>query len=773
MTTVSPLMPTRRLSVVVVLALIGSVAPAQQNQPAAEEVVQLDPFQITAAEDGAYTAAEAHTGTIIAVSRDLIPFNTSVLTADLIKDLGIDNASDLSEYLSGVSRGTNPSIADEGGQPSLSFRVRGFASNPLYNGFQTGGRIFSPDSLGRVEASKGPNAVLYGQAPAGGVINFIPKAPRFSDHASLSAGVGTNAYRKASFDVGGPLKLDRLPGELAFRLGGSLLSYEREQIFFESETASAFSAATWRVSPRLAFDFRGEFTKLNVVPSRTAAFVSLGSGPDRVVDPYNRLRNDRNFSYNGPYSRNKTDNYLTTLHGTLHLSDALILRVGGFLSEQTQDSFLLSGPFGLGTAQRVTNARYQTNDTKRRTAAWKADLLWQHTVGSWKVDTLLGYEAHWEESDNLSLQTPPNIVVDIPFTRRPLATDYQEPPPLSGFTELNASGRNDLDWTNVRLTQFIKRDDERLTVMWGLARGEGETVANNRRLGQSASAEGEQTTYTAGATATVLDRDAGALDKVILFANTSTSFNIQGGNAQDPSKFEGFTSVEALRDFARSVPPNAIEPQEGKGFEIGARSRWLDGKVDFTVLYFDQTNENIARNFFVRESNVPGTNSEVVIATFQLAGGEENSKGYELALDWRPVPELTFTGSAQFADGKVKKNPEAPEEIGFGLVSSPEKMISAAARYEFAKGSRLQGLSFGFGLSHNTPTRIRPEIGDRYRISDTYTHVRAHVRYAFRRGETLHSFGVNVENVLDEEYTQEENFLSEPRLWRASYSLEF
>ncbi len=773
MTTLSTSSPARRLVVCVVLPLLAASAHAQTDASASGDVVQLDPFQITAAEDGAYTAAEAHTGTIIAVSRDLIPFNTSVLTADLIKDLGIDNASDLSEYLAGVSRGTNPSIADEGGQPSLGFRVRGFASNPLYNGFQTGGRLFSPDSLGRVEASKGPNAVLYGQAPAGGVINFIPKAPRFTDHASFSAGAGTNAYRKASFDLGGPLKLDRLPGELAFRVGGSLLSYEREQIFFESETASAFSAATWRVNPRLSFDFRGEYTKLDVVPSRTAAFVSLGSGPNRVVDPYNRLRNDRNFSYNGPHSKNKTDNYLTTLHGTLHLSESLILRVGGFASEQTQDSFVLSGPFGLGTSQRVTNARYQQNDTQRKTTAWKADLLWQATLGDWKVDTLFGYEAHWENSDGVSIQTPPNIVVDIPFTRRPLASDYQEPPPLSGFTELNSSSRNTLEWTNVRFTQFIKQRDERLTVMWGLARGEGETIANNRRLGQQASAEGEKTTYTAGATATVLDRDAGALDKVILFANTSTSFNIQGGNAQDPSQFEGFTSVEALRDFARSVSPNAIEPQEGKGFEFGVRSRWLDGKVDFTALYFDQTNENIARNFFVRESNVAGTNSEVVIATFQLAGGEENSKGFEFAFDWRPVTGLTLTSSAQFTDGKVKKNPEAPEEIGFGLVQSPERMVSVSARYDFAKGSRLDGLSFGFGLSHNTPTRIRPEIGDRYRLSDTYTHVRAHVRYAFRRGELLHSVGVNIENVLDEEYTQEENFLSEPRLWRFSYRLDF
>lgn len=775
--TTLPSASLRLRAVLVGLLFSGCGALAQTAVPTPvptdDEVIQLDPFQVVTREDGSYAVPEAQTGTIIAVPREQIPFNTSVLTSDMIKDLGITNASDISEYVAGLSRSTNPTIADENGQPSLNFRIRGFINRPLYDGFQTGGRIFSPDNFGRVEVSKGPNAVLYGQAFAGGVVNFIPKAPRFTDHASLSAGFGTNAHRKASFDLGGPLQTDRLPGKLAFRLGGSLLSFEREQIFFESEVGSLSAALSWRPSPRVNLEFRSEYTKTDIVPSRTAAFVTTGSGPARVVDPFNRLRNDRNFSYNGPYSTTKTDNYLSTAHVTFNLTDSVLLRVGGFASEQWQENLLLSGPFGLGTAQRVTNGRYVFDDNYRKTTAAKADLLWQARLGNWSIDSLLGYEAHWERGDLMSIRTPANIVVDIPFSRRPQAGDYQPPPPLSSFTELSNSQREFLQWTNVRFTQFLKSPEARATIMWGMARGDGDNRVRDLRLAQNAASEGAKTTYTVGATYRLLDGDRGALDQVILFANASTSFNIQGGNAQDPSKFLTFGTVAELTAFARSVAPNAIAPQEGEGFEVGFRTQWLDQKLNFTALYFDQTNKNIARNFFVRESNVAGNTSEVVIATFQLAGGQEASQGTELALDWRPTPQLTLTGSAQFTDGKVEKNPEAPEEVGFGLVQSPETMVSLLARYDFAAGSRLSGFSVGAGLSHNSPSRIRPEIGDRFRVSDTYTTVRALARYTFKSGGRSHTLAVNVENALNDEYTQEENFLSEPRLWRFSYRLDF
>ena len=161
--------------------LLSTLLAQSQRPPAPPEedkVLRLDPFLVETS-DERYSNKDSNTGSIIAMDRNAIPFTTSIITEDMIDDMRIDNPSDLAELIAGVSRDLNPYVEDIPGETSLTYRVRGFTNDPLYNGFQTGGRILASDNLGRVEVSKGPNSVLYGQAPAGGIINFVPKQPRF------------------------------------------------------------------------------------------------------------------------------------------------------------------------------------------------------------------------------------------------------------------------------------------------------------------------------------------------------------------------------------------------------------------------------------------------------------------------------------------------------------------------------------------------------------------------------------------------------------------
>lgn len=763
----------RTLAALLVHGVVVSSLSAQTPSSApADEVIHLDPFRVRTSAESSYAPAEAHTGTIIAVPRAQIPFVTSVVTDEMVRDLGILHAEDISDYISGVSRATAPSIGDESGQSSHGYRVRGFSNGPLWNGFQTGGRLLSPHNIGRVEVSKSPNAVLYGQAAAGGVVNFIPKDPKFNTHAAFSVGAGDKGQRNGTLDVGGPLGTEKHGRKAAVRFGASHQEFKREQIFFQSEQSSLFGGLTWWLTPHLSLELRAEYLKQAVVPSRTAAFVSTGSGPARIVDPYNRRRNDRNFSYNGPHSLDKFDNYLASAHVTWRGSRALTVRVGAFASEKKTDVLLLNGPYGLSVVETATSA-YARSQSDTRTSAVKADALHQATVRGFRVDSLVGFEAHWEDGDGESIETPNDITVSIPFSRRPLASDFPPPPPSSAFTVQRSDQRDELQWTNVRFTQFVRSPEERVTLFWGAARGKGDTTTRDLLRNGISQADGAKITSTVGLTVRLLERDAARLNRLILFSNHSTSFNIQRGNGQDPRAFQNFTTVDALRAHVATVQPRAISPQEGEGYEVGLRSEWLGRRLAFSTTYFDQTNKNIARNFFVRESNVAGVNSEVVIATFQLAGGKENSRGVELALDWNPIARFALTASAQFSQGKVRENPEAPEEVGFGLVSSPENMISLWSRYTFSPTGPLAGLTAGFGFSRNSSTRIRPEIGDRYRLSDDYTRARAMLRYGFKAGDFKHAVALHVDNLFDREYTDESNWLSEPRRFRVSYEFSF
>ncbi|MCC5835331.1 MAG: TonB-dependent receptor [Opitutales bacterium] len=704
---------------------------------------------------------------MISIERQRIPFMTSVINEALINDMAIDNVADFARMISGVSVDTNPAIADESGQPANSFRVRGFASEPLYNGFQAG-RISSPEHIGRVEVSKGPNSVLYGQSGGGGIINFIPKSPRFDQgHLSTTVGFGNQSFRRASFDMGGPVSSDGL-GEIAFRLGGSGQHYERDQVFFENQSVTLFSAMSWIPNQQVKLDVTAEYFDMDTVPSRTAAFVSVGSGEDRVIDPFNRQRNDRNFSYNGPYSSNSFETVVVSGYLTAKLSDSITARFGGIYLNRDTDIIRFVGAYGLGTSESASSP-FEKEDNALDRKGYKVDILHQAELNGFVFDSIVGYEKYTQSEAFRQIRTD-SYTVTIPFARRTQVSDWPAPPPLNEFVNLRRIARDDLESSNIRFTQIITTPDTRGNLLWGMSRGEGKSTTTNIVTGQSDSFDGSGNTYTVGSTYQLLKRNG---HEALVFANYSTSFLIQSGNQQDPTIFQGFSSVDDLRDFVNSLRPNAADPEEGKGFEVGARFSFFENQAIFSIAYFDQSRTNIGRTFFVRENLVAGEASEAVLGTFMLASGEENSKGVDIDLDWNVSESLTLTLGAMFSSGKVVSNDSTPEEVGFGLVRSPENMINAWARYRFLEGSIMNGLTLGFGASYASSTRIAPSMNDVYRISDSYVDVQALIRYGFEWGGRSHSISLNIRNLMDREWVDEANWLSEPRLARIHYTIDW
>jgi outer membrane receptor for ferric coprogen and ferric-rhodotorulic acid len=364
--------------------------------------------------------------------------------------------------------------------------------------------------------------------------------------------------------------------------------------------------------------------------------------------------------------------------------------------------------------------------------------------------------------------------ITIPLSRATVASDWPLPPAPNTFTSLNQYQVSRTEWTNLRFSQFIESPEKEASLMWGVAKGDGENTANNRRNNTSARSLGDDVTYTAGGTYKIFagNRDS-AVNSAILFANTSTSFIIQGGNQQNPNQFNNFTTVAALQAYINSLAPNPVSPQTGKGWEAGMRFELLDRRLKWSVAYFDQTRENIARNFFVRQTLVPGETNELALATYQLAAGAEQGKGIDTELSWQVTKEVSLLAGAMLMNGKVIANPESPEEVGFGLVSSPETRLSLWALYRAAAGSTLAGFSGGIGASYNSSSRIRPEVGDRFRVSDTYTLGRAMLRYRIPGKNYAHEVSLNVDNLLDQEYTDEGNWLSEPRTFKAAYTISW
>jgi len=751
--------------------LVGCLLLVRAVSAAEEAPITLSPFEVVDKSDNPYTASQTSTGTLIAKPRDQIPFVTSVLTSSLIEDLKLINPSDFATQFAGVARGSQDQFLNDGAQlgSGTDFTVRGFSTEPLYNGFQTGPLNIAADGVGRVEVTKGANSILYGQSSAGGTINFVPKeAMRAGAMTALSVGASTDDGYRGTFETGGAVAGRSGTG---FRLGGGYQEHTRTEWFYWNSQTSLYGAFRTNLTDRITLEVNGEGNRTKTHPARTAAFVSLGSGTARVTDAGNRLRADRNFNYHGPWSYREGEAGIASGYLTAQLSDSLTLRLGALYSRQDENANSTDGLYGLATGTTATGF-YQDTYRERNVAGYKADLLHQGELRNFKFDSIIGFESHESRDRGIQVRTNPAvtpITVTIPFTRKGEPSDWAQPPSRSLYTVGSNDTRNKLWWTNLRFTQFITAPESRATLMWGVARGEGENTTLDYRSNGRAVATGADTTYTLGGTYVLRATDSG---KWTAFANLSTSFLIQRGNRQNPADFTRFTSVAALRAYVSTVQPNAIDPQTGEGYEFGVRYTRNDGKYRVEVLGYEQQRGNISRDFFVRESNVAGEPSEQLITTYQLASGVEESKGIEVSFNWNPSREFGVVASALYSDGEVVSNVQAPEEVGFQLVRSPEKMYNFWVRYA-PSGGVLRGFVFGAGATYRNETRTFPTLPDRYRLSDAYTLGRALVAYGFESGKKKHQISLNVENALDEDYVSEGGILSQPLIARLTYSLSW
>ncbi len=155
-----------------------------------------------------------------------VPQSVTVATAQLIKDQLMTSMADVVRYLPGVGTHQGENNRDQvvirGNNSSADFFLDGVRDDvqyyrDLYN-------------LERVEALKGPNAMVFGRGGGGGVINRVTKEAGFQPIHEVTAQGGSYGRKRLALDVDQPLT-----GRLAFRLNGMYESSDsfRDQVNLE------------------------------------------------------------------------------------------------------------------------------------------------------------------------------------------------------------------------------------------------------------------------------------------------------------------------------------------------------------------------------------------------------------------------------------------------------------------------------------------------------------------------------------------------------------
>jgi iron complex outermembrane recepter protein len=618
------------------------------------------------------------------------PFSVQVIPQAIIRD---KQSRDLKDAISNVSGVTyNGDVQSRSGQ---TFSIRGFSGVPtLRDGFRqfgTGEGQTQPASeianLEAVEVLKGPASILYGAIEPGGLINLVSKKPLSTPFYEVEVQGGSRNLISPRFDVSGPLTAD---GKVLYRVNGLYQSINSVRNLTQPDQKS-FIAPTiaWKVGDKTNLSVSAEYLDSN----RPADFglpavgTSVANVPrDRIIsEPSDRVTNQ---SLNIGYILDHK------------FSDNWKLR-NAFRYASDQYAFnVVALPLSFDQTTNTVNRSFATQEAQTKDYTLQTNLTGEFATGDVKHKLLVGADYVRREGRLFSsLGDPTTLDLFNPVfgVVKPNKAD------LPGFGGTSTSGdsfgffvQDQVDVVkNLKLLAGVRYDalSQNITNIPGVAVEPGATSL----------------------TASALTPRIGLLyqlnDRLSAYGSYSQSFTPNSGT---------------------TVSGAALEPQRGKGYEIGVKSDLIDGKLFATLAYFD-----------ISKQNVPVTDPSNPL--FSLASGEQRSQGIEFDISGELAPGLNLVASYAYTDARVSADSD-PTLVGNKLFGVPEHAASLWATYELQQG-QMQGLGFGAGL--NFKGDRQGNLENTFRLGSYLT---ADAAIFYKKDDWR--FALNLKNIGDAKYVE-------------------
>src|ERR1035437_9651339 len=113
-------------------AQVAPATPATNDKSSTEDVVIMNPFQVSSAGDVGYVAGNAISATRINTPLNDLPFSITAFTPQFIADTGAESLLDVVSQSAGVKSGISNNT-----QGNAAFSVRGFVQSPQRDGFSS------------------------------------------------------------------------------------------------------------------------------------------------------------------------------------------------------------------------------------------------------------------------------------------------------------------------------------------------------------------------------------------------------------------------------------------------------------------------------------------------------------------------------------------------------------------------------------------------------------------------------------------------------------
>jgi iron complex outermembrane receptor protein len=598
------------------------------------------------------------------------PASVTIITGDEMRERG---ANDLRTALSGVAGVEISPGGDSGpaGSVPAFWGLREFDAFLLVVDDVPWGGAFNPalttldlHDVDRIEVMRGAAPVMYGATSFVGVIHVIHNAPGQADRLVTIAGGGV------------PDNLGNLSGSLSESLPDMGGWHQSINVDAESERYADEEAGLERghVLYRLGGDVGGGAMRLDVDLNAlrqdpTSPFPRVDNGLDPAIDTdANHNPSDAHLDQNraaialGYSHATGAGDWTTTL--SFDKSDEDIVR--GFLADECVEEEL-EGPdnaCGFTQDRDITDLYFDTHFIShlgaKASAVWGLDYMYGKGEQDAEVFAYDVNEAHGgdapsssevlsEEEGRLEANGSEN---ERNFGGLYGQIDWQPMPKLDVLFGLR------LNSTKEEAEGEVKGEEDEP--------GEGEEPGEEEEGGH-VERDDTRVSGSVGATWSVWTQGS---DAIALFADYRNTFK------------------PAAVDFGPEPEAEILDPETSSSFEIGTKTRWLEGRLGFDVsaFYMEMNNLVVPQS----EEGVPGLAN----------AGTVFFRGGEMELDWRVANattvyagyayhDLTFGDYVQDFDGEPTQlrgnTPElAPKNTGsLGFTYAPVRGWQFAGNYAY------------------------------------------------------------------------------------------
>lgn len=550
-----------------------------------------------------------------------VPQAVTVVTDKLVADQAVTSLNETFRYMPGVG-----TAQGEGNRDTPVMRGISSTGDFYVDGIRDDVQYFRDVyNLERVEALKGPSAMIFGRGGSGGVINRVTRMADGMNHRSGTLQLGSNQRRRGTLDFGQGF------GDTAgFRVNAVVEDSEtfRDDTYLER----------YGVNPSFNFDL-GDAT--------------------RVVLAYERFHDDRTTDRGVPsFQGRPVDTDPSTFFGNPKLSrteaavdafDAIVdhafgegLNLRNHLRWADYDKYYQnvfpSAVDASGTS--VTLAAYRA-DTTRRNLFNQTDLVWETRSGALRHTVLAGIELGRQVTDNFR-QTgyfaPGANIVPVASPNVDVAIDFRQ-------------SATDADNHGVARTSAVYLQDQiEFSPQWqaivGVRFDNFRVDLRNNRNGQSFRSDDDLLSPRAGLVYK-------PLENVSFYASLSKAFQPRAGDQ--------LASLNASNA--------SLEPERFRNREIGAK--WdihKDLQATLAVYRLDRSNVAVTD---------PADSTRMLLVDGQF------TEGVELGLAGRITDRWQVMGGYAWQSGEITTTQSATAIEGNRLAQLPRHSASLWNRYDF------------------------------------------------------------------------------------------